>query len=210
LDGKTCVSDLLKETEPIYLKYADITDVIYPRAIINGEEVSADIEIKDGDQVELLNTYTLEGISARYEMDPLIWEFTVNGSSCDLRTVVKAGEQVVGMPKAAKAPALNEKDSIQSEECTPKTNSDAISMQSILKQVGQKLAARDGIMVKVNGKSIDLQPKSSNYMFVDIFNHIDFDLTTPKGVIMLKLNGKEANFTDVIKSGDVIDIYWGE
>ena len=45
-------------------------------------------------------------------------------------------------------------------------------------------------------------------MFIDIFNHIDFDLTNPKGVIVLQLNGKEANYTDVIQTGDLIDIYW--
>lgn len=67
----------------------------------------------------------------------------------------------------------------------------------------------DDIKVTVNGKIIYLKNKKTKYIFVDIFNYIDFDLTKPKGNIMLKLNGRNASFTDEIHYGDVIDIYWG-
>jgi hypothetical protein len=45
-------------------------------------------------------------------------------------------------------------------------------------------------------------------MFVDLFTYVDFDLTNPKGIIALKLNGKDAGFTDFIKSGDHVDVFW--
>ena len=37
-------------------------------------------------------------------------------------------------------------------------------------------------------------------MFVQILNYIDFDLSEPKGNIVLKLNGKEAEYTDMVNN----------
>ena len=45
-------------------------------------------------------------------------------------------------------------------------------------------------------------------MFMQILNYIDFDLSEPKGNIVLKLNGKEAAYTDMVNNGDIIYIYW--
>jgi hypothetical protein len=53
-----------------------------------------------------------------------------------------------------------------------------------------------------------LKDDRTQYIFVDIFNYIDFDLSKPQGTIMLRLNGRQAAFTDIIQSGDVIEIYW--
>ncbi len=36
-------------------------------------------------------------------------------------------------------------------------------------------------------------------IFVDIFEHIDFDISTPKGILDLKLNGSRARYTDILK-----------
>ena len=45
-------------------------------------------------------------------------------------------------------------------------------------------------------------------IFVQIFNYIDFDLSNVQGTIALKLNGKDAGYTDINNNGDIIDIYW--
>ncbi len=65
-----------------------------------------------------------------------------------------------------------------------------------------------GISVVVNGKTVFLKDNKEQYIFVDIFNYVDFDLSTPRGNIVLKLNGRQAAFTDVIRNGDIIEIYW--
>lgn len=66
----------------------------------------------------------------------------------------------------------------------------------------------NGISIVVNGKTILLDNHKKQYIFVDIFNYVDFDLSKPKGNIVLKLNGRQAAFTDVIRHGDIIEIYW--
>jgi len=64
-----------------------------------------------------------------------------------------------------------------------------------------------GFVITVNGKQIALQD-GKKYIFVDIFTHINFDISKHQGNIVLRLNGRQAAFTDMIKPGDVIDIYW--
>lgn len=64
------------------------------------------------------------------------------------------------------------------------------------------------IRVTVNGQEIQMSGKSE-YVFVDVFQYIDFDLSRPKGSgIVTSLNGREAQYMENIHSGDVIEIYW--
>ena len=64
------------------------------------------------------------------------------------------------------------------------------------------------IIVTVNGEQIKLTGKKA-YVFVDVFEYIDFDLSKPQGSgIVTNLNGREAQYMESIRSGDVIEIYW--
>ena len=64
------------------------------------------------------------------------------------------------------------------------------------------------IIVTVNGDQIKLSGKKE-YVFVDVFEYIDFDLSKPQGSgIVTHLNGREAEYMESIRSGDVIEIYW--
>lgn len=64
------------------------------------------------------------------------------------------------------------------------------------------------VYVAVNGEQIHLTGKTS-YVFVDVFEHIDFDLSKPQGSgIVTRLNGREAQYMEEIHSGDTIEIYW--
>lgn len=64
------------------------------------------------------------------------------------------------------------------------------------------------IIVTVNGEQIKLTGKK-NYVFVDVFEYIDFDLSKPQGSgIVTNLNGREAQYMESIRSGDAIEIYW--
>lgn len=60
----------------------------------------------------------------------------------------------------------------------------------------------------INGNSKSINSNKKPLVFIDIFDYIDFDLSKPKGQLNLLLNGKRANYTDVIKSGDKIEINW--
>ena len=63
------------------------------------------------------------------------------------------------------------------------------------------------ITVNVNGENTTLKGKLQ-YIIVDIFDYIDFDLTIAKGIINLNLNGEKASYTAKIKDGDIIEVFW--
>ena len=64
------------------------------------------------------------------------------------------------------------------------------------------------IYVTVNGQQICLSGKKE-YVFVDVFEYIDFDLSKPQGIgIVTRLNGRDAQYMETIHGGAVIEIYW--
>lgn len=64
------------------------------------------------------------------------------------------------------------------------------------------------VLVTVNDKQIRLEGKAE-YVFVDVFDYIDFDLSMPQGSgVATELNGRDAQYMEPIQSGDVIKIYW--
>lgn len=63
------------------------------------------------------------------------------------------------------------------------------------------------VYVVVNGKPVTMTGKPK-YVFVDIFNFIEFDLSKPQGAIVTQVNGHDANYMEELQSGDVIQIYW--
>ena len=48
----------------------------------------------------------------------------------------------------------------------------------------------------------------SRYVFVDVFDYIEFDLSKPKGAIVTTINGLQAQFMEELHDGDILDIYW--
>lgn len=210
IDGKAVVMDLLKDQEPVYFKYDDHAETIWPKVLINGKEATPDTGINNGDKVDILCDYTLSDITGLFGIDPSLWEFTVDGVVCGPETKVSPGSQIVGRPVAKPAQQDTSPEGMvvsDNKEAAGET-AKPVSIHEIIREVGQKLAQREGITVFVNKKPVNLPPKKSDYLFVDVFNHIDIDLTTPKGLIVLKLNGRNASYTDHIKSGDNIEIYF--
>jgi len=59
----------------------------------------------------------------------------------------------------------------------------------------------------VNEETVEVK-SDHPLIFVDIFEYIDFDLKTPKGILDLRLNGNRAKYTDELEDGDIIEIKW--
>lgn len=64
------------------------------------------------------------------------------------------------------------------------------------------------IHVVVNKRSLTLTGKK-DYIYVDVFDYIDFDLSKPQGTsVETLLNGAKAGYTQLLSEGDVLDIFW--
>jgi cell division protein FtsA len=212
-DAVLQASDLIKDSLPVYLEFAGHMETVFPRIIINGAGAAPEATVRSGDTIEIAEEISLEEIAKLFEMDFLVWDFKVNGKDCREKTVVKMGDHVLGIPRSfiEKPEEAIEKSGDALPETVPvdiQAASAVDDIESLLQNTAKLPGECEGFTVTVNGRAVGLPPKNTDYIFIDIFNFIDFDLTSPKGRIMLRLNGQEANYTDVIKGRDIIDIYW--
>ncbi len=68
------------------------------------------------------------------------------------------------------------------------------------------------IHVTLNGNPVELYPKPDHtpYQFVDMLNFVDIDPSNPKGGVVLRLNGADASYLEVIRDRDDITIRWDD
>ena len=69
-----------------------------------------------------------------------------------------------------------------------------------------KKGSRD-VVTLVNRQPVRMTGKS-DYVLVDLFDFYSFDLSKPKGDIVIKLNGSTCDYMSPVHDGDVVDIYW--
>lgn len=183
VDGKPAevyVRDYLGDyaEKTVYLNEEELA--IKPVITVNGASGSADDLIKDGDDI------TIKSIEKVFELlEYLNLEYNdvnirINGKKAELSDTVNNGDYIT---------------------------------YEVLKSTGNNnipaaAAAKNCVNVILNGKPVVLQTNKSQCLFVDIFNNIDIDISKVKGTVDMLLNGNKANFTDVVKDGDRIELHW--
>lgn len=186
------IKDYIKHTEGLTIKLNNDVLKLMPQIIVNGENKSPEYEISDGDDILLKEICTLDQLVVEFNLELKDNLILVNGESKNLDYSLEDNDAITYdqvSNEVPEQPVLNKESLIT----TP---------SGIVHNTNEK-----GFVITVNGEHIKLN-EDRQYIFVDVFNYINFDLTSPKGNIVLKLNGKLANFTDSILSGDVIEIYW--
>ncbi len=192
-------------------------------AQVNGQLQSGYYEIQDGDVIEILSFYTVAQILEF--MDVILPEKTglaVNNMPADSNTKVYEnfsvawGEDVVFAGKTdeeeeyGEAPEENLEESDTEEPVSEETVSvkEERHVEAQAADAAPKNSVNQSIRVLVNGSPLLLSGKPS-YVYVDIFDYIDFDLSKSKGGgIVTNLNGNPAEYLKEIKDGDIIEVYW--
>ena len=109
-------------------------------------------------------------------------------------------------PESEKAPKADAADTATETEAPD--GADAVDTTSGAEAEPEVKTDETAITVTVNDQSVTLSGKNG-YVFVDVFDHIDFDLTKPHGkMVVTKKNGMRAEYSEKIKDGDRLDIYW--
>ena len=179
-------------------------------ASVNGVLQSGYYDIQEDDQIELLNYYTVKQIADF--MDVIIdsnMNVYVNNTLADIETYVYENFTVSWMLRDAAESVYNqhETDRHQKTEGTPAAEKIPI-LEEQAEAAPEAPKVPTVIAVIVNGKPVALTGKPS-YVFVDVFDHIDFDLSSPKGSgVVTLLNGRDAKYMETLHSGDNIEIYW--
>lgn len=155
---------------------------IGPACFLNGEKAPLDSEIKSGGQLEM-----------KWTIEELFKNVFSNGCTV-----------LVNDKPAAPGYELQDGDDLKLLRDGPSSENLVVSIEDSSVELLSPWAT---INVTVNGDQIKLEGKK-RYIFIDVFNHMDFDRFSRKGTLILKLNGTEARYTDVLKDNDKIEIYW--
>jgi cell division protein FtsA len=185
--AKAYIKDFIDEKKVKKIIINDVEMELSVLCMLNGVIVQPNTQINNDDEIELFEIRTIEDLARYADIEIEDKEFFVNGIKVDLNYSIENGDEIYFKE-------IKEDKTILVSE----TDEDSLSVH----------LQDHSVTVTVNGNPVIMEGKKSGYIFVDIFNFIDFDLKNPQGNIVLKLNGKRAAFTDIIKQGDMIEIYW--
>lgn len=102
--------------------------------------------------------------------------------------------------ESVEAEKTNESDSEESKANEETVTSEEKTAKKVTKS----------ITVIVNNSPVVLNGKS-NYVFVDVFDVINFNLADSKGrSIVTKINDRQAQYMEALKDNDKLEIYWKE
>ncbi|MGN1148962.1 MAG: cell division protein FtsA, partial [Lachnospiraceae bacterium] len=183
-------------------------------ALVNGSLQSGYYEIADGDSIEMQNFYTVAQILEFTDVSvPEGTAFVVNNMPADKDTPVYEnfsvawGEEIMTAERQQPEPPKEDGDREADVDAQSDTEQTETAVMEETAAKPPEPAIHD-IAVVVNGSPLVLSGKVS-YVYVDVFDYIDFDLKNPKGSgIVTSLNGQPAEYLKEIKDGDIIDIYW--
>lgn len=182
---------------------------------VNGTLQSGFYMIQEGDDISFLNYYTVKQVVEF--MDVILdshMNIYVNNALADMDTKVYENFSLIWTMETLKVPERTTAEDIcldgTASESTDSEESVSESVTSEQMKTEPPKAENLEIGVIVNGAPIILKGKKE-YVYVDIFDYIDFDLSRPQGGgIVTLLNGSPAQYMANLNHGDKIDIYWRE
>lgn len=181
---------------------------------VNGELQSEYYSIKDGDDIKMLNYYSVKQIAEF--MDVTInpeYNIYVNNKISSLDTLVYENFNVIWTLEKLNLSDVTDTD-FENEEIefskyltkTTETEDNSISIENEENATGNE--TEKYMTVFVNGEEIHLKGKDE-YILVDVFDYIDFNLSKPEGrSVATKVNGQSALFAQTLNPLDKLEIYW--
>lgn len=202
---------------------------------VNGSLEPSNYVIQEGDEIETRNFYTI-GQLAEF-MDVRIDEeagIILNGKPADMGSLCyenfeiewsasayESGERHISYGQADHRFDAGPEEETSTEESTDsaaevhepavETNTDSAAEAAADAPVQKPTEPESKeLHIIANNQEITLSGKEE-YVFVDIFDYIDFDLSASHGrAIVTLINGMDAQYTQVLQDGDKIEVYWKE
>ncbi|MBD5546908.1 MAG: cell division protein FtsA [Lachnospiraceae bacterium] len=230
-EGRMKIGDLPETSESLTV-FVNDKKVEVPRfASVNGVLQSNYYEIQDGDEIEILNYYTVGQIIEFMDVvldkhmnlyvnhvladeeTPVYENFSVTWTLEKLQRMDAADTDVtdnIDTDVTDKADATHKADTVNrvnTAEGTDKAETEDVPEEKTENGAESETGGKS-IQVIVNHNPITLRGKDK-YIYVDIFEAIDIDLSRPRGKgIVTTLNGRKAQYMEPINAGDVIEVYW--
>ena len=202
---------------------------------VNGSLEPGSYEIQEGDMIETRNFYTVGQVAEFMDVEvDSDRDILVNNRIADFDTLVYENFSiewtvlsfaVADEPYEYKAPTMHLPEGVanlSNENADVEEYSEESDIEAVKRAAAAMFAPEsayvsepeepvfDGITVYVNGEPVPMSGKKE-YIFVDIFDRITFDLTAGKGrAIATLVNGREAQFSETLHDGDKVELYWKE
>lgn len=200
------------------------------KIFINGVKGSLNTKLRNGDFVEIKDSTMGERKKLYlYDHIPIEEKIVLNGEGMKLLEKVKVNGEIV-----EKDTQLNEGDRIKYskvetlydllgdidiDEYIIYKNGNEIDIYEKLEDKDEihidkrsrskKVDANEkNIYLIVNGEEKNFSYTEEEFVFVNIFSYIDFDLSKPKGKLVLKVNNREAQYMEALESNDKVEVYW--
>lgn len=210
-DGKDAsprVIDYVKNINSISFYLNDVIENLNPVAFINKEKVELEDYIKEGDDVEITFPSTIGDYIGYFHREYDNYLYYLKDKNIDNSYVIKEGDRIYIRPKEKINNNIEENFFYEKDSDDFKTiAADNLKEKEVMREEGNNPKKIKEIQVYVNDKLVILSGKEK-YIFVDVFNHIKFDLSIPKGNLMLTLNDKKAGYYDELKDEDIIKVFW--
>ena len=175
--------------------------------LINHEPADSDTKVYENFTIELMIDDSPVEITEEQDSD------TEGGEGAgEAPTEGNAAVSPVTEDEAADTPASDTGDTPEPESNSSDDDTGTVDKEDDApeSEPAPEALPADGsvINVIVNDQAVTLSGKK-DYVFVDVFDHIEFDLSKPHGkMVITKKNGMRAEYSERIKDGDRLDIYW--
>jgi cell division protein FtsA len=205
VDGKNAepkIIDFIKNIQAVGFYIDNVMHYLEPISFVNGERALLNAIIKEDDNVYIKFPKTIQEYAINFPEKLQGSTFIMNNKELQMDYDIKEGDRIYSIQvedeiALAKIEEPNEnKLKIYNDEHAFKKN---MTTESVNKQ--------SNIVVEVNKKMVVLKNKDK-YIFVDIFDYVEFDLSKSKGNLILMLNGSKASYYQSLNNGDIIQIYW--
>lgn len=210
-DAVYTVGQLEEYHEANITVYVNGKMIVCPKFVqVNGSLEPASYEIKEGDEIETRNYYTVGQVAEFMDVEiDHDHDILVNNRVGDFDTLVYDNFTIDWTVLSFGVAPESENRYNATEGTAEEVSDDTAEKQEEAAPEGVT-DTQNNIVVTVNGEAVEMMGKES-YIFVDIFDRITFDLTAGKGrAIATLINGEEAEFSQPLHDGDRIDLYWKE
>jgi sulfur carrier protein ThiS len=125
-------------------------------------------------------------------------------------TVYYSTSEVSASETAEEIPAKSDEVIEQAPEAPVTTVESTLTAATSEQEIAPSNPVVAEMVVYINDKPITLKGKDK-YIFVNIFDYYEFDLSESGGrSVITRLNGESAPYTAELKSGDKIELGWQE
>ena len=190
---------------------------------VNGSLEPGSYEIQEGDVIETRNFYTVGQVAEFMDVEvDTDYDILVNNREADFGTLVYENFSIEWKVLSfGVADEPYEKKAVMPNMEIAETafgEGEAENLSDVAEQVTEQATEQikevkpvdNAITVYVNGETV-LMTGKKDYIFVDIFDRITFDLAAGKGrAIATLVNGRDAAFSEQLHDGDQVELYWKE